>query len=151
MVAMPQYLVNQSLDQPRPKIVPAPNASRAVGLLQEGVQSVRIRLRAQEGRPRRILLGTLNDYRFRVKKAIPVHLDVRGNAVIASWRQIEEFGTGASTSLACHELGRTVAELYASLKADEAHLGPDLARVLDVLKQHVVPRNENSRIREDRK
>ncbi|HSY31870.1 MAG TPA: hypothetical protein VLA42_07765 [Verrucomicrobiae bacterium] len=73
-------------------------------------------------------------------KPIPVHLDVRGDTVIASWRKIDEFGTGTSSSLACDDLGHTIAELYLSLKADEPRLGPDLARVWGVLKEHVMHR-----------
>ncbi len=87
-----------------------------------------------------MLLGTINHCEFRVVKPIPVRLDKRGDTIIASWRQVDEFGTGKSSSLACDDLGHTLAELYASLEADEAHLGPDLARVWDVLKEHVVRR-----------
>jgi len=140
MAAMPQYLVNQSLEQPRPKFVPPPNAPQAV-VLHRRIQRIKVHIRPTgERRPKHILLGTINHCDFRVIKPIPLHLDVRGNTVIASWRQIDEFGTGTSTSLACDDLGHTIAELYLSLKADEPRLGPDLQKVWGVLKEHVMRR-----------
>src|SRR6266699_42937 len=100
MSAMPHYLVNQSREQPRPKFVPPPNAPQAVALHRE-IRRIRVRIRPSERRPKHILLGTLNHCDLRVIKPIPVHLDVRGDTVIASWRHIDEFGTGTSTSRAC--------------------------------------------------
>jgi hypothetical protein len=139
MAALSSYLVNQNLEPSRPKIVPKPKTSQGVGLLWEGVQGIKIRI-GPEARPKRILLGTINDCHFRVIKAIPVHLEVRGGTVIASWRAIDEFGTGRSSSLACDDLGRTVSELYRTLKAEESRLGPDLARVWDILRRHIASR-----------
>lgn len=69
-----------------------------------------------------------------------MHVDVRGETVIASWRELDEFGTGKSTSLACDDLGHTVAELYRSLKGNESRLSPYLARVWDALREYVEPR-----------
>jgi hypothetical protein len=154
MAAMPQYLVNMSAERPQPKLVPARNAPQAVGF---DAEVRRIRLRPikvhvhPQGRPKRILLGTVNHADFRVVKPIPVELDRRGKSVVAVWRQTGEFGTGTSTSTACDDLGHTIAELYKSLKADEARLGPDLAKVWSVLKEHITLRerpapNESSRV-----
>lgn len=91
-------------------------------------------------RPTQILLGTLNDLGFRVVRAIPVRLETHEDSVVACWQDIDEFGTGASMSSACVELGRTLSELYRSLEADEGRLGPDLQRVWAVLKEYVVRR-----------
>ncbi len=140
MAAAPDYLVSQNIEQPRPKIVPPPNAPQAVALHQQ-VQRIRISIRPHESRPKRRLLGTINHGDFRVVKPIPVQLDTRGETVVASWRQVDEFGTGKSSSLACDDLGHTIAELYASLQADEPRLGPDLVRVFGVLKEHIVRRH----------
>jgi hypothetical protein len=140
MAAQPQYLVNQNLEQPRPKFVPRPNAPEATALDDRAIRRVKIHIRKREGRPRHILLGTVNDCHFRVIKPIPVNVDVRGNTVIASWRQTDEFGTGKSTSLALDDLGHTIAELYESLEKDETRLGPDLADVWKTLRQYVVRR-----------
>ena len=139
MAAIPQYLVNQSLEQPKPKFVPPPNSPQAV-VLEREINRVRVQIRPREHRASHLLLGTINHCDFRVIKPIPVHLDVRGNTVIASWRKIDEFGTGTSSSRACDDLGHTIAELYLSLKADEPRLGPDLAKVWAVLKEHVMRR-----------
>lgn len=143
MATLSQYLVNQNLEQPRPKFVPPPSKTQAVALYQ-GVHRIRVIVNGRQRRPKHLLLGTINHCDFRVVKAIPVHLEVRGKTVIASWRQVDEFGTGKSTSLACDDLGHTVAELYVSLERDEPRLGPDLANVWGVLKQHIVRRPHES-------
>lgn len=91
-------------------------------------------------RPPQILLGTLSDLGFRVTKAIEVQVRTDAATVVASWPAIAEFGTGSSTSEACEDLGRTVAELYRSLDADRDRLGPDLARVRALLQGYLVPR-----------
>lgn len=140
MAALPQYLVSQNLEQPRPKVVPKRNAVQAT-IVQDGIRVGKVEIRPRERRAKQLLLGTINDPGFRVTRAIPVNLDVRGKTVVAIWKEVDEFGTGRSTTLACDDLGRTLAELYVSLKADEANLGPDLLRVWDVLKQHVAERS----------
>ena len=91
-----------------------------------------------EPRPSHVLLGFLSKVGYRVIKAIPVKLEEEGDNVIASWVDADEFGTGASMSAACEELGRTLAELYESLKTDKDKLGPDLVRVWNLLQEHVV-------------
>jgi hypothetical protein len=139
MATLPDYLVNQNLEQPKPKFVPPPKSPQAVALTQE-IQRIKVHISGREGRPKHILLGTINHGDFRVVKPIFVHLDVRGNTVIASWRRVDEFGTGKSSSLACDDLGHTIAELYVSLEADQPRLGPDLAKVWSVLKEHIVRR-----------
>ncbi len=100
----------------------------------------------EQPRPTSVLVGSLNDRSFRVAKAIPVNIEDSSGAVIASWSEIDEFGTGASMTSAIADLGRTVAELYRSLDDDKDRLGPDLERVWHLLQQYLVPRDENSRI-----
>lgn len=142
MAAMPQ--INLVLDQPKPEVVPSPGklAIRSQPVVQQKVlQRISVEFRKPEPRPTEILLGTINRCEYRVIKAIPVRLDARKDAVVASWQQVQEFGTGKSTSLACDDLGHTIAELYESLEADESCLGPDLARVWGVLKEHVARRS----------
>jgi hypothetical protein len=144
MAALSDYLISKSIEKPGLKIVTRPNATQATELQKIGIRPLKVDIRKRERRPSRVLLGTLNHCDFRVIKPIPVHLDVRGNTVIASWRQVDEFGVGKSMSLACDDLGHTIVELYASLKTEEAHLGPDLAKVWSVLKEHVVRRPDES-------
>lgn len=141
MSAISQHLI---LNQPQPEVVrpsDTPGMRSQPVVQQKGIQRITVEFRTPEPRPTDMLLGTINHCEFRVLKPIPVHLDVDGNNVIASWRQVDEFGTGGSISLACDDLGRTIAELYESLEADQSHLGPDLARVRDVLKGHVARRS----------
>jgi hypothetical protein len=137
MASLAPYLVSQGVEQPQPRFVPRPNTPHVRQDVPTG--KIRVQLRGRE-RPKHLLLGTINHCDFRVVKAIPLHIDVRGETVIASWRQIDEFGTGPHTSLACDDLGHTVAELYNSLQADEARLGPDLVKVWNVLREHIVRR-----------
>lgn len=141
MAALSQHFV---LDQPEPEIVPRPGkpAVRSEPIVQQrGMRRVSIQFRKPESRPKEILLGTIGHCEFRVIKAIPAQLDVRGDTVLASWQQVEEFGTGKSTSLACDDLGHTLAELYESLEANESRLGPDLMRVWNVVKEHISRRS----------
>jgi hypothetical protein len=91
-----------------------------------------------EAMPSRILLGTLSAPGHRVVKAIPVNLSLEEGMVVASWRDADEFGTGASMSSALEDLGRTVAELYESLDADKDRLGPDLVRIRGLLHEYVL-------------
>jgi hypothetical protein len=139
MAANPQYLVNQNIEQPKARIVPPLDRPQAVAL-QEKIHRIKVHVRTRASRPSKLLLGTINHAKFRVIKAIPINVESRGKTVIASWREVDEFGTGRSTSLACDDLGRTIAELYVSLKADEPRLGPDLANVWNVLRKYVVMR-----------
>ncbi len=141
MSEMPsQHIV---LDQPQPELVPAPDKitipSQPV-VWQKVLQKIAVEIRKPEPRPTHILLGTINHCQFRVIKAIPVHLEAREDTVIASWKQVEEFGTGKSISLACDDLGHTIGELYESLEADEARLGPDLKKVWELLREHIARR-----------
>jgi len=94
----------------------------------------------QPARPDRLLLGTLSDLGFRVIKPIEVQIEGHEGGVVASWPQIEEFGTGVSVSYAVEDLGRTVAELYRTLHLDQGRLGPDLQDVWEKLQEFVVPR-----------
>jgi hypothetical protein len=144
MAAMPQALL--VFDQPKPKFVPKPTAPQ--GIVLETTVARRVKVHTGRGkRPKHVLLGTINHADFRVVRAIPVNLDVRGNTVLASWRQIDEFGTGKTTSLALDELGHTLAELFDALQKDEARLGPDLINVWATLKEHIVRRtNEIPRV-----
>ena len=138
--AFSQYSV---LDQPLPERTSPPGeiTLRSEPLvMQRVIQRIKVDIRKPEPRPKEMLLGTLNHPGFRVLKPIPVHIDVDDGTVIATWRETDEFGTGTSASSACADLGRAVAELYESLRADESRLGPDLMNVWNMLRENVVAR-----------
>jgi hypothetical protein len=132
--------------QPPAQVVPIPGKYAAVHILRIGLpprleNAMVIDAAGQSApRPTKILLGTLNDFGFRVAKAIPVQLDFREACVIASWQDIDEFGSGNSISSACQDLGHTLSELYRSLETDQARLGPDLQHVWAVLQEYLVRR-----------
>jgi hypothetical protein len=94
----------------------------------------------RQDRSTKLWLGTLNTLQFRVLRAIPVQLNYGESGVVASWDEIDEFGTGDSASSACVELSRTVAELYRSLQQEQERLGPDLQRVFSKLQEYILPR-----------
>lgn len=131
--------------QPQADVVRSPDAGLTLQVVpmerQEPAADLEIQVQLQPvPRPERISLGTLSDQGFRVIKPIAVQIETRGDSVVASWPEVEEFGTGASTSYALEDLGRTVAELYRTLQLDETRLGPDLESVWGKLKEYVVPR-----------
>lgn len=129
--------------QPEPEFIPSPGKfglrSQPV-VRQKVLQRIHVEIHQLGVRPSEMLLGTINDLRFRVLKPIPVHLEFRQDGVVASWQEVDEFGMGNSISIACDDLGHTIAELFHSLAADESHLGPDLEKVLAVLKEHIAHR-----------
>ena len=140
MAAIPWTLQNAILEQPGPKLVPPPKSPQATVSQQQATQRVKVELPRREGRPKQTLLGTVNHADFRVVKPIRVHVDVRGKMVIAEWRDISEFGTGNFMTQACDDLGHTIVELYEALEKDQSRLGPDLARVWTIVKEHVARR-----------
>lgn len=50
--------------------------------------------------PTRVLLGTLSDFGFRLVRAVPIRVEQSGGSVVATWDEVDEFGTGTSTSAA---------------------------------------------------
>lgn len=130
------YVVDSWIAQAPADWIPSPSSEPKVSA--HGIP-ITIRVGASEPRPTNILLGTLSQPGFRVLKPIPVQIGSDGETVTAFWREADEFGTGDSVFDACEDLGRTVAELYLSLQADELILGPDLQRVWHLLKEYVAP------------
>ena len=104
------------------------------------VPQVAVRKSRPRQRPNQILLATLSTSGFRMLQAIPAQLRYDATGVTASWEEIDEFGTGSSMSAACEDLGRTVAELYRSLREEQGNLGPDLQQVWSKLQDYLAPR-----------
>jgi hypothetical protein len=84
-----------------------------------------------------ILFGLIRDPRVRLVAPIPVEITRQGDTVVASWAEAEEFGHGKDRSEALEDFGRTVSQLFISLSKNEKGLGPDLARVLSILRKHL--------------
>jgi hypothetical protein len=139
MAAATWSLLNQNIEESKPKIVSRSTAPQATVLYEKVIELPKINTRAKR-QLRHLLLGTINHANFKVVKAIPVALDNRGTTKIARWKEIDEFGTGKSTSSALDDLGHTIADLYESLEIDEAKLGPDLLRISVILREHVARR-----------
>jgi hypothetical protein len=65
---------------------------------------------------------------------------VEESAVVVSWAEIDEFGTGETLSAALDDFAHTLRELYHHLSADDVKPGADLLRVRDVMAEYVEPR-----------
>jgi len=88
-------------------------------------------------RPNSVLLGTVADRRLRVRKAIPLDVSAEEGNVIVSWGATDEFACGASMGDAIEEFSKTIGELFFDLNDQSIPLGRDLARVRDILNEHI--------------
>jgi hypothetical protein len=91
-------------------------------------------------RPERLLFGALDDPELRLKRAIPLSLSVEESEIVVMWAEVDEFGHGSTMGEALDDLGHTLRELYRSLYAREAQLGPDLQSVKQILGKYIEPR-----------
>ncbi|SRR5882724_5745617 len=82
-------------------------------------------------------LGTLNDPRVQVIRAIRVEFNREQESVIASWKEAEEYGQGRDRSVALGDFTRTVVQLFVSLSRDEQALGEEMRTVLAILRRHM--------------
>jgi len=83
--------------------------------------------------PGPILLGSLEDARFRVREAIQVKFAREHGDLIAEATEINEFGFGKNMSEAVRDLQLTIVELYLTLQAEQTRLGRDLERTWTVI------------------
>jgi hypothetical protein len=78
------------------------------------------------------------DGRLRIVKPFTVELEeIEEGGFVARIDEIDEFGIGPSSGDALHDLGKTLAELYFSLREQSPRLSPDLQSVLKALSQHI--------------
>ena len=84
--------------------------------------------------PTAFQMASLGDGRFRVVRPFHVVVSTENDDVIANAVEVDEFGFGGTRQEAIRDLQRTVVALLMSLEADEERLGPDLQRVLAVLR-----------------
>src|SRR5579863_4307842 len=115
------------VDQSMAEIAPEmnkPSLLRESAFIKGHLERVQITLGHKEPwvRPSDMLLGTLSTHRFRVVRPIPIDLAMNDSSAVACWGEIDEFGVGDSASLACVDLGHTLAELYETLEADQSRL-----------------------------
>jgi hypothetical protein len=111
-----------------------------IRLAAPNIQPIKLRVRRTREPltfPRIIQLGALPNKRLRFIRPIPVELSRSGESVIASVAEFEEFGQGATSSDALDDLGHSLAELFLSLQQEENRLGPDLTRLLEILRSYL--------------
>ena len=84
------------------------------------------------------LLFALNvDGRLKISKPFIVSVE-RNEGVVTAWvEEINEFGYGSNSGEALYDLGKTLAELYFSLKDSIDRLSPDLRSVWLRLNEHI--------------
>jgi hypothetical protein len=97
---------------------------------------------APNPRPSKLLFGGLQDPDLQVLRAIPLEVGVEESAVVVSWPEIDEFGSGETLSCALDDFSHTVRELYHHLYADDVRPGADLLRVRKVLGEYIEPRTK---------
>ena len=87
--------------------------------------------------PESFAIGSLRDGRLRVVEAIRATQMVEGGKCVLEAPELNEFGFGDNLSEAIADLQSAIAELYLTLEAEQARLGPDLRSVWDVLSRKV--------------
>jgi len=95
-------------------------------------------------RPERVLLGTIADPDLRVVRAIPLDVSVEDCAVLVSWTEIDEFGSGATMSEAIEDFSHSLREIYHRLNESGVRLGPDLISIKATIGQYVQRRHHES-------
>jgi hypothetical protein len=87
-----------------------------------------------------ILFAPNIDGRLRITEPFVVAVERREGVVTARIEDIGEFGYGSSSGEALYDLGKTLAELYFSLRDSADHLSDDLRAVWLELNEHIQPR-----------
>ena len=87
--------------------------------------------------PTTVQLGFLRDARLRMVEPFEVIIAEEDGQIVAEADELNEFGYGRNPSDAITDLQHTVAELYFTLKEDEARLGKELLNVWQTL-QHKI-------------
>jgi hypothetical protein len=90
----------------------------------------------------KLLFAPAIDGRLKINKPFEVTVERSGGTVTAHVEEIDEFGYGSNSSEALYDLGKTLSELYFSLKEDADRLSPDLHSVWLKLNEHIQPRQE---------
>ena len=90
----------------------------------------------------KLLFAPTIDGRLKITKPFEVTVERSEGTVTAHVEEINEFGYGSNSSEALYDLGKTLSELYFSLKDDADRLSPDLHSVWLKLNEHIQPRQE---------
>jgi len=85
-----------------------------------------------------ILIQDLQHPLYRLRTPISILLEHDEDIVIATYHDIDMYGTGANAQSAISDLCAAIVEYYEILKADEKNLGILPSREYDHLKQVIV-------------
>ncbi|MEK7403641.1 MAG: hypothetical protein AAB225_00900 [Acidobacteriota bacterium] len=88
-----------------------------------------------------VLFAPNIDARLKITKPFLVTVKRREGIMTAYIEEINEFGYGSNSAEALYDLGRTLSELYFSLKDAADRLSPDLTSVWLKLAEHIQPRS----------
>jgi hypothetical protein len=90
----------------------------------------------------KLLFAPTIDARLKITEPFVVTLERREGIVSAYVEELEEFGHGSNSSEALHDLGKTLSELYFSLRDNADRLSPDLRSVWLKLNERIQPRQQ---------
>lgn len=93
-------------------------------------------------RVKHLLFGAILHPQIRVVKPLPVDIVSQKDGFVARFKTADEFGTGATVSLALEDLAKTVAELYIQLNEQSEKLGPDLKDLQNKLGRYLALRQK---------
>jgi hypothetical protein len=88
----------------------------------------------------KVLFAPNIDGRLKITEPFVVTVQRHEGVVVAYVPEIEEFGYGSNSSEALQDLGKTLSELYFSLKENTDRLSADLRSVWLKLNAHIQPR-----------
>jgi len=90
----------------------------------------------------KLLFAPAIDGRLKIVQPFVVSVEGHEGVVTAYVAEIDEFGYGSNSGEALYDLGKTLSELYFSLKHNADRLSPDLSAVWRKLNEHIQPRQE---------
>lgn len=87
--------------------------------------------------PDQLLLGSLQDPVYRLRRAIPLAVRREGDQYVLLWTETEIFGDGPDLTSAIVDFRRTLIELYRSLHEPNVEYSDLLIRLRGLLSEYV--------------
>jgi hypothetical protein len=121
------------------EILPLEQKPRPVLIV--GSAMIKVGGKVAEGRPTSILFGALRDPQLRLRKPIPLKIEVKEGLVSAIFEEIQEFGCGKTMSEAVSDFSSVLVELYVRLSEEAVPLSDDLQRIKSTLADYIEARS----------
>ena len=102
------------------------------------ISNVHFKIASPKKASNSLLFGAIRDQRLILRKPIPVTItNDESGSVVVCWKGINEYGYGPNTIAALDDFGKTLTELYFSLKSERNRLGSDLNMCFKILRQYL--------------